>query len=177
MFKSLKIIVCCDAKEGIGFEDKLPWNVAEEMRLFRDKTIGNKNNCVIMGRATFESIPEKYRPLKDRHHYVLSRNEGKINHQNVEVVHSIESLLEKVESSTFDEYWVIGGKSIYETFLCDPMMDHVDEIHLSILHEAYTCDTFLPVMTRLRDRDTTTMQKTIYKEFTHYIICQNRDYL
>ena len=71
MFKSLKIIVCCDAKEGIGFEDKLPWNIAEEMRLFRDKTIGNKNNCVIMGRATFESIPEKYRPLKERKYWLL----------------------------------------------------------------------------------------------------------
>lgn len=181
------MILCCDAKEGIGFENKLPWKIPEEMKLFRDKTIGNKNNCVIMGRATFESIPEKHRPLKDRYHYVLSK-QGDINygdHPNVQVIQSFDILLETIASTTFDEYWIIGGKSIYEAFLVDTMIQHVDEIHISILNNRYNCDTFLPVMTHIKELNAKnpilppfqTMQKTNYTDFTHYIICQNMDYL
>ena len=44
------------------------------MKLFKDKTIGNKNNCVIMGKNTFMSIPEKYRPLSQRHNVILTRD-------------------------------------------------------------------------------------------------------
>uniref|UniRef100_A0AB39J8R0 dihydrofolate reductase n=1 Tax=Florenciella sp. virus SA2 TaxID=3240092 RepID=A0AB39J8R0_9VIRU len=72
MFKSINIIVCCDNKNGIGIDNNLPWNIKSEMKIFRQKTIGNGNNCVIMGKNTYNSIPSKYRPLKDRINYVVS---------------------------------------------------------------------------------------------------------
>ena len=46
--KSIKLIVCCDVNYGIGKNNRLPWNIPEEMAHFRRKTIGTHNNCVIM---------------------------------------------------------------------------------------------------------------------------------
>ena len=59
---TVKLIVCCDKNYGIGYNNKLPWYIPEDMKIFRDKTIGNKNNCVIMGRKSANSIPSKYFP-------------------------------------------------------------------------------------------------------------------
>ena len=72
MKKPLNIIVCCDNKMGIGKNNKLPWNISSEMKLFKEKTIGGGNNCVIMGRNTHLSIPKKYRPLSRRHNCIVS---------------------------------------------------------------------------------------------------------
>ena len=179
MFKSLKIILCCDATEGIGFKNKLPWNIPEEMNLFREKTIGNGNNCVIMGRATFESIPSTFRPLKKRHHFILSRDKSFfVNHPNITILDSFESLLEEINKKDFDDYWVIGGKSIYETVLTHPYVSYISEIHVSILHDSYECDTFLNNITKIKDHDSFVLkEKKEYELFTHSIICRNKDCL
>ena len=42
MNKTLNIIACCDRKMGIGVDNKLPWNIPSEMRIFKDKTIGEE---------------------------------------------------------------------------------------------------------------------------------------
>ena len=60
MLNNIKLIVCCDSNYGIGYENTLPWNVPEDMKIFREKTIGNKSNCVIMGKKTYQSIPKNF---------------------------------------------------------------------------------------------------------------------
>lgn len=73
-----KIIVCVDNQNGIGKSNSLPWTIKEDMLFFKQKTLEiknkNKKNCVIMGRKTYQSIPEKYRPLKNRINIVLSKS-------------------------------------------------------------------------------------------------------
>ena len=53
-------------KLGIGLDGNLPWRLSQEMKHFTKMTKSGGNNAVLMGRKTWESIPTKFRPLKDR---------------------------------------------------------------------------------------------------------------
>ena len=66
---SLVVAVCKNM--GIGMDGGLPWKLSEDLKHFRRTT---ENGTVIMGRKTWDSIPEKYRPLKNRKNIVLSTN-------------------------------------------------------------------------------------------------------
>lgn len=101
------IIVAYDRVGTIGRDGMLPWQgqLPADMRHFAEKTIGN---TVIMGRKTFESLPEKYRPLPDRENIVLSMSATAI--QGVKIAHSLD---EAYEMASYEPY-VIGGAQIYE---------------------------------------------------------------
>ena len=69
----MEAILACTHNGGIGLNGKLPWRLKEDMKLFKriTTTIQNPNdegkqNAVIMGRKTWESIPNKFRPLPNR---------------------------------------------------------------------------------------------------------------
>ena len=53
----------------IGADGKLPWRLPEDMALFRELTTGG---TVVMGRRTWESLPERFRPLPGRTNVVLT---------------------------------------------------------------------------------------------------------
>ena len=55
-----EIIVAHDLNQGIGLNNELPWSCPKDMAYFKSLTIGEdgQNNAVIMGRKTWESIPE-----------------------------------------------------------------------------------------------------------------------
>ncbi len=81
--RAFTIVVAATANTlGIGKEGKLPWNLPEDMAHFKKITTtttsasssSNAVNAVIMGRKTWQSIPERFRPLRDRLNVVLSRN-------------------------------------------------------------------------------------------------------
>ena len=78
------LIVAATANNGIGHAGKLPWRLPQEMQYFAKVTSGkdtiqdvggekNKKNAVVMGRATWESIPHRFRPLAGRINIVVSR--------------------------------------------------------------------------------------------------------
>ena len=84
------LIVAADRNGGIGTLNSLPWKLSGDMKFFRLVTTGAlgssvldrivvhpdaKENAVIMGRKTWDSIPAKFRPLPGRFNIVLSRNE------------------------------------------------------------------------------------------------------
>ena len=65
-------LVAAVAKNGaIGRENRLLWRLPEDMQRFKALTMGG---AVLMGRKTWESLPEKFRPLPGRHNIVVSRN-------------------------------------------------------------------------------------------------------
>ena len=70
------IVAACGKSFGIGCNGELPWRLRSEMKYFAETTSKtkdpNKRNAVIMGRKTWESIPSKFRPLKNRLNIVLS---------------------------------------------------------------------------------------------------------
>jgi dihydrofolate reductase/thymidylate synthase len=76
--KTFDIIVAATKDWGIGKNGGIPWRLRGDMNYFRKITTETKNpqlrNCCIMGRKTYFSIPEKFRPLPDRLNVIISRN-------------------------------------------------------------------------------------------------------
>lgn len=77
---SFGLIVAATEELGIGVLNNLPWRIPKDMAFFKHATTvvpkesPNKENVVIMGRVTWESIPPKFRPLDNRFNIVVSRN-------------------------------------------------------------------------------------------------------
>jgi dihydrofolate reductase len=76
---SITLIVAATLSNGIGATGRLPWRLSKEMAYFAKITSHvpenvTKRNAVIMGRKTWESIPTKFRPLKNRINVVVSRD-------------------------------------------------------------------------------------------------------
>lgn len=140
----IKIIVCCDFNFGIGYKGKLPWNVPEEMKHFKNITTAG-NNCVIMGKSTYNSIPKKYQPLSNRHNCVLSSSMSSHDlcddEKDVQVFNTHFELLRYIQKRTYDCYWIIGGESVYHFFLTH-YTNLISEIHLSVLKKSYKCDRY-----------------------------------
>ena len=74
------VVAVCKHTRGIGVNGRLPWSLRADMHYFKQLTRSPvdplKRNAVIMGRKTWQSIPEKLRPLADRINVVISRNEA-----------------------------------------------------------------------------------------------------
>ncbi len=65
----ISIVVARSSNGVIGREGELPWHLPSDMKRFRELTMGH---AVLMGRATFESLPQAYRPLPGRRNLVLT---------------------------------------------------------------------------------------------------------
>lgn len=126
---------------GIGISNDLPWSIPGDMKYFKDVTIGslNSDNCrnaVIMGRKTWESIPEKFRPLPDRYNVVLSRGFTKENNEhNKKHYPSCVILASSLEDANFQmsglkdpkcgKRFIIGGGEMYKTALESQQVDSI----------------------------------------------------
>lgn len=143
----MEIITAYDNKRGIGRNNKLPWNIVEDMNFFQNMTI---RNIVIMGRNTWESIPEKFRPLKNRINYIVS---SKINKKNLSKFTNVfifeklnECLQHIVDCKYTQKIFVIGGEKLYSEAI-----NHynLSKVHITEIYNNYNCDTFFP---KLSDR-------------------------
>ena len=112
---SIKLICAISKNNVIGNENKLPWNLSEDLKRFKKLT---SNNLVVMGRKTFDSIG---RPLPNRKNIVLSNNSN-LEIDGVEVFNSPDEVIslykEKPEKK---DMYIIGGTFVYKLFLeyCD----------------------------------------------------------
>jgi len=112
--KKVALILAVDEKNGIGKNNDLAWRIKADMLYFKDITTAtqneNKQNAVIMGRKTWESIPEKFRPLPKRKNIVLSRQ----YFDETLSFTSIESALAELEKDDeVENIFIIGGAQIY----------------------------------------------------------------
>ena len=128
----LSIVVAKAKNNIIGKDNKLVWNLPEDMKHFKELTDGH---TIIMGRKTFESIG---RVLPNRKHIIFSQNPDlKINNENVQVVHSLLEIQELIEEK--DEAFVIGGSMIYNF-----LMPYVKKMYITEINEEFDGDTFFP---------------------------------
>jgi dihydrofolate reductase len=138
-------IVAHDYKRTIGNGNKLPWNLPEDLKLFKKHTTGH---VVVMGRKTWESIPEKYRPLPDRINVVLSTTmKPNLDPDDDEpfVVNNWEQVPGLIEGRFYDHkhIFVIGGASIYDHVLNESSIT-ADRILLSRVKGMHDGDVFFP---------------------------------
>ena len=126
----LNIIAAIDQNRGIGFDGKLLYWIPNDLKRFRKLTYGH---TVIMGRKTFESLPNG--ALPGRRNIVLS-------HQNKRYKGAItlNCLTDALSLCEDEEIYVIGGESVYNEAL--PFADtvYLTEIDVAAEH----VDSFFP---------------------------------
>ena len=137
-----KVIVAAIAENGvIGKDGGLPWHYEEDMKHFRDLTTGHP---VIMGRKTFEGLPDPARPLPDRTNIVLTGSGIE------EDVHEASGLEEAYRiAGDAEKVFIAGGASVYEQTLED-----ADRMEITRIHERYDGDTYFPEWDRSRWKET-----------------------
>jgi dihydrofolate reductase len=124
----ISMIVALTNSGVIGKDGELPWHIPLDLKHFKEVTI---NKTIVMGRKTFESIGF---PLPNRRNIVLSRNKD-YHPEGVEVIHSVEGLLEITEGEA--EVMVIGGGHIYEQFMALAERLYVTEVELEVEGDTY----------------------------------------
>ena len=82
----VSLIVAVAENNVIGKDNDLIWHLPKDMKFFKETTL---NHYIISGRKNYESIPAKFRPLKDRTNVVVTRQKD-YSEEGCEVVHSIE---------------------------------------------------------------------------------------
>lgn len=132
----ISLIAAVAANRAIGKNNELLWHLPEDMRHFRETTHGKP---VIMGRKTWESLPDAFRPLPGRQNIVVSRNPA-YQAPGATLVGSLEDALRKAElSDKADEAFVIGGAELYRQAL--PL---ASRLYLTEVAESFEADVFFP---------------------------------
>ncbi len=128
----LSIVVAKAKNNIIGKDNKLVWNLPEDLKHFKEITTGH---TIIMGRKTFESLG---RVLPNRKHIIFSQNpDFKVHNENVEVVHSLLQIQDLIEGK--EEAFVIGGAMIYNF-----LMPYVTKMYVTEIEKEFEGDTFFP---------------------------------
>jgi dihydrofolate reductase len=107
----LALVVAKAANDVIGNRGTIPWRIPEDMRRFKQLTLGKP--C-IMGRKTWDSLPKK--PLPGRLNIIVTRDAGFVA-EGALVVHSLEQALAAAQAEPADEIAVIGGEVLYRAAL------------------------------------------------------------
>ena len=130
----MNLIVAVDKNWAIGKENKLLVSIPQDMKFFRETTMGK---VVVMGRKTLESFPGG-QPLKKRTNIVITRDKN-YSVKDAIVVHSVEEALEELKNYNSEDVYVIGGDSIYRQ-----MLPYCDIAHVTKINHAYEADTYFP---------------------------------
>lgn len=142
MPKTILTLIAAVARNGvIGKDNRLPWHLPADLRHFKTLTTGH---AVIMGRKTWESLPEKFRPLPGRQNIVITRNAA----YSAPGASVAASLPEAVAVATGKEAFVIGGAELYKAAL--PL---ADRLQLTELDAAFEGDTWFPERDPLQWRE------------------------
>jgi len=129
----LSLIAALASNGAIGKNNTLLWHLPEDMRHFRETTRGKP---VIMGRKTWESLPDSFRPLPGRHNIVISRNPA-YQASGATLAGSLEDAIKQVGSA--DEAFVIGGGELYRQAL--PL---ANRLYLTHIDAHFDGDVFFP---------------------------------
>ena len=132
------MIVAMDRDGCIGKGNGLPWRISSDMSRFKRLTEADGFNSIIMGRRTWESLPERFRPLPERVNIVMSRDTDWEEEGAIAALY-VGRAIEIAFAEGSDECWIIGGAQIYEMF-----MDRVEEIHITEVQTENSGDVHFP---------------------------------
>ena len=141
------LIVACDQNRGIGINNQLPWHLPGDLKYFAKVTTQTadptRQNAVIMGRKTWESIPEAHRPLKGRLNIVLTTDPDYLLPQEVFMANSLDQALQIAADHNSETVFNIGGSQIFALGMNHPNFKFA---HITEIDATFNCDTFLPIL-------------------------------
>jgi len=151
------IIAAMDEEKTIGKNGEIPWHYPEDLKHFKEKTTGHS---VLMGRKTYLSLPEGFRPLPDRENIVLTRSNPSLD-GSVKIVNSLNESYKAAEN---EKLFIAGGASAYKQTLED-----ADKMILTRVPGNHDGDTFFPEWNE-EDWDLESRREEnelVFEEFTH----------
>ncbi len=137
---TISLIAAIGKNRELGKDNKLLFQIPEDMKFFREKTRGH---TVIMGRKTYDSIG---RPLPNRTNIIITHNSKLITQNDIQTAGSIEDALEIAKKIEHEEIFVIGGAQIYS--LAIPF---ADKLYLTLVdREVPGADAYFPDYSRFK---------------------------
>jgi dihydrofolate reductase len=146
--KDINIIVATSTNYGIGYENKMCWNIPNELKYFKNITTTvndtDKKNCVIMGKNTWYSLPK--RPLVNRINIIISsqdyekisREIDELDAKDKEIVKIFKNIEESLkyveEEETIESAFIIGGAQLYNNFL-DNYVENIKYVYMTIIYD------------------------------------------
>ncbi|MBF0432725.1 MAG: dihydrofolate reductase [Fibrobacteria bacterium] len=164
------IVVATDLNLGIGKDGGLPWRLKNDIRFFKDLTLSNNpidvlnhysisdiqtlsiqqkqipentENTVIMGRKTWESIPDKFRPLPGRRNIILSRHPHQSLSSNIIFCSTFNEAIETAPTDASPYLYIIGGEAIYHMAMQHPSCAYIFQ---TVINTKADCDAFFPAI-------------------------------
>lgn len=132
----LNIIAAIGKNRELGLRGKLLWHITDDLQRFKELTIGHP---VIMGRKTWESLPEKFRPLPGRTNIVVTR-QANYKAEGAMIADSLEAArAAAARAPGADEIFVIGGGELYTASL-----PYASRLYLTLVDVTAAADTFFP---------------------------------
>lgn len=153
-YVSMQCVLAVDQKGGIGLNNKIPWHIPADLRRFKCLT---EHHVVVMGRKTFESLPDSVRPLPNRMNVVITNHPESCGLTHPSVMFATFSdarvYLERCLHDKQDVF-VIGGKQTLESF-----MPYIKTLHLTRIMNTFECDVHVG-LNRLLQAFPTVMSQT-----------------
>lgn len=107
----LSLIFAKDLNNVLGKDNDIPWKSPHDFRWFRERTVGN---TVIMGRKTWESLPESAKPLINRINYVITSNPDYVAKGAIVKHRLLDAIGDALQKDKHGLIFVIGGKTLLE---------------------------------------------------------------
>jgi len=144
----ISMIAAMTEERVIGIKNTLPWKLPNDMKWFRENTMGKP---IIMGRKTFESFGAK--ALPGRTNIIITRDKNYQAEGGI-VVHSIDEAL--TAAGDVEEVMIIGGASFYEQ-----MLQKADRLYLTFVHASLKGDAWFP---EINNNDWNKVEKINHKK-------------
>jgi dihydrofolate reductase len=128
-------IIAAVAKNNcIGIKNKIPWNIPEDFRYFKETTMGK---TVLMGENTFKSILGYLgKPLPGRQTVVITLDKDFEAPEGVRVFHSLDEAFDKLKD---EDVFICGGASIYRQTI-----NRADKLYITRVDMEPDGDVFFP---------------------------------
>jgi len=127
------IIAAAAENQVIGKDGDIPWHIPEDLQHFKEKTT---EHTVVMGRKTFQSLPNSFKPLPNRQNIVLTKSDFQPEQESVKIANSLDEAWQKSEN---EKTFIIGGAGVYKQCL-----EKADKMILTKIHQEYEGDTYFP---------------------------------
>ncbi len=131
----ISLIAAMDKQGGIGKDNRLPWRLPADMRMFKSLTMGHH---LVMGRMTFESLP---RLLPGRIIIVLSHNSNLVIPEGCLLAGSLDKAVEIAKRAAEDELFIAGGATLFEEGL-----NIAERLYITRIKANFEVDTWFPMV-------------------------------